>query len=470
MNNISDHNNDEASAIIRPRLIDHYGILGAQNKFDFAIPFLHEDIPLYVDPFLMWKSPSQQDQSLHDTLINAFNAFGREANSGGMSQCVERLCRISECNEVGLGNSASRTGKRIGKEKALEILGLFERLPHYAKSECHHIEETQLYIDGISKDRISDLACNFLKSFLIDFTIDQCERAGIPLQDVTVSDVYSVRDRKFIDDYKAKLPCHPETGDNLIFVPKRWLRYVPWINYEDYFKHHCPQDDIAHEGEELNHVQVLQYNVNNYGVVDAYIKEKERTFEDCFNDPLFSQIPILSAKRHLTALKKLPSGKEDNADKEYERILELLLPSLLYPHLDFATAQSRTISGSSIRDLIFYNNRDYPFLDELNNDYQSRQITFELKNVKTVEREHVDQLNRYLTPGLGHFGVIVTRNELSKARMQQTVDLWSGQRKAIIALTDLDIDMMVQVFESKQRLPIEVVKKKYFEFRQKCPV
>lgn len=127
MKNKPDENN-AAAEIIRPRLIDHYGILGTQNSFDFAIPFLHEDIPLYVDPFLMWKSPSQQDQSLHDTLINAFNAFGREANSGNMTQCVERLCRISECNEVGLGNSANRTGKRIGKGKALEILGLFERL------------------------------------------------------------------------------------------------------------------------------------------------------------------------------------------------------------------------------------------------------------------------------------------------------------------------------------------------------
>jgi hypothetical protein len=41
--------------------------------------------------------------------------------------------------------------------------------------------------------------------------------------------------------------------------------------------------------------------------------------------------------------------------------METLMPSLLYPQLDFATAQSRTDSGVSIRDLVFYNNRDHPF-------------------------------------------------------------------------------------------------------------
>jgi hypothetical protein len=50
-----------------------------------------------------------------------------------------------------------------------------------------------------------------------------------------------------------------------------------------------------------------------------------------------------------------------------------------------------------------------------------------------------------------------------------TVDLWAGQRKAIIALTDQDVAQMVDVFESRQRSPIDVVKKKYFEFEQRLP-
>ena len=215
---------------------------------------------------------------------------------------------------------------------------------------------------------------------------------------------------------------------------------------------------------------MLNYNVDHFAVVDGYVKAKERTFEDCHNDPLFSQIPIVSAKRKLNLIRKLPTGKEGGADKKYEDAIGQLFPSLLYPHLDFATEQARAESGTSIRDLIFYNTASIPFLQNVHKDYGSQQITFELKNVASIEITHVDQLNRYMTNELGRFGVFVTRHELAKAERQRVIDLWSGQRKAIITLTDDDVDQMVEVFESKQRNPIDVITKKYTEFRSRCPI
>ena len=59
--------------LVRPRLTDVYEVSEVQSELDFAIPFLDEDIPLYVDPFLLWKSPSLQDQALHTTVTNSFN-------------------------------------------------------------------------------------------------------------------------------------------------------------------------------------------------------------------------------------------------------------------------------------------------------------------------------------------------------------------------------------------------------------
>lgn len=204
-------------------------------------------------------------------------------------------------------------------------------------------------------------------------------------------------------------------------------------------------------------------------MIDSYIREKERTFEDCRNDPLFTQIPITSAKRKIAALRKLPTGKANNADIDYEKIIGELFPSLLYPHLDFAAVQSRTETGATIRDLIFYNGQRDPFLAEIYRDYQSNQLVFEMKNVAEVSRDHVNQLNRYMTDSLGKFGVLVTRVPLTKARMQSTIDLWSGQRRCIITITDDDIAQMVDLFESKQRSPLDVLKKKYVEYRRMCP-
>ena len=454
--------------LIRPRLTEYYGVHTPQSELDFAIPFLNEDIPLYVDPFLLWKSPSLQDKSLHGALISAFNNLGVLVNDGNRSQAIEQLIIASECDEVGLGNSATRAGQRIGGKLANEILFLFERISFYRDNGFRHFEEIQLFVSGISKDRISDITCSFLKSFLIDYTHQECAELGIPMQEVEVENVFDHGKFRF-ETISTTLPTHPERGIPILLTPKRWLRHVPWISYETYFRDHCPQDDIAHEGEEITRVKVLTYNRDNYGVIDNFIKEKERTSEDCVNDPLFTQIPVISARRKLAAIKKLPTGKDEGADIKYEKCIAELFASLLYPQLDFAQVQARTDSGVSIRDLIFYNSRTHPFLREIMDDYGSRQITMEMKNVKKVDRTHIDQLNRYLHDELGNFGVLITRTELKRAERQRTVDLWSGQRKSIVSITDMDVEQMVEVFESKQRAPLDVSKKKYVEFRRACP-
>ena len=238
---------------------------------------------------------------------------------------------------------------------------------------------------------------------------------------------------------------------------------------EDYFKDYCPKDRVAGPNEPIDIVKILRFNRDNYGMVHDYILAKERRQTDCLNDPLFRQIPVVSARRKLKSILSLPSGKNNKADRKYEDYVSQLLSSLLYPHMDFAATQSRTISGALIRDLVFYNNANIDFLSELLTDYDAKQLIFELKNVAAIEREHINQLNRYLDSGLGKFGVFVTRRELPKAMYRNTIDLWSGQRRCIIVLNDEDLRLMVEVFESKQRDPVEVIKKRYVEFRRDCP-
>ena len=62
---------------------------------------------------------------------------------------------------------------------------------------------------------------------------------------------------------------------------------------------------------------------------------------------------------------------------KYEDLSASLLATLFYPHLDFAETQSRTESGRHIRDLIFYNNRDVDFLDEIFCDFEKATLILE---------------------------------------------------------------------------------------------
>lgn len=129
---LGDSINRERMDIFRPRLTDHHGIHKSQSDLDFAIQLFDEDIPLYVDPFLLWKSPSMQDQSLHTAITNSFNHLNYLIKKGKETEAVETLINLSECPEVGLGVSKKRKGLRIGKNQAIEILNLFKDIPEYS--------------------------------------------------------------------------------------------------------------------------------------------------------------------------------------------------------------------------------------------------------------------------------------------------------------------------------------------------
>lgn len=455
-------------SIIRPRLNDFYNIPITQEEVDFAIPFIDEDIPLYVDPFLLWKSPSMQDNSLHLLITNSFNNLGYLVTKGKDKEALELLIRASECDEVGLGNSKTKTGKRIGNKIAQNVLNQFKLIPQISKNGFIHFEEIQLLVDNFSKDRVSDIACNFIQSFLVDYTIEQSEKYGIPIEKVKLNNLYNSKTNKF-EEEETHLPVNPNTKTPILLIPKRWLRFIPWLNTDDYFKNYYIQN-IHKEGDEIpDKIKLLDFNRHNYDIVKVYTAIKEKQFKHCKNDPLFNQIPITSAKRKITTITKLPTGKTNNADRKYEDNTCQLMASLLYPHLDFAAEQSRTDSGVLIRDLIFYNNISTDFLKDIYDTYDCKQIVFELKNVMEVTREHIFQLNRYLNDQFGKFGIIVTRNIPPKKIVKNTIDLWSGQRRCILILDDSDLKLMTQVFVSKQRNPIEVIKRKYIEFTRACP-
>jgi len=452
--------------LIRPRLNDFHGLLFTQEEVDFAIPFLDEDIPLYLDPFLLWKSPSQMDNSLHSTITNSFNCLGRLYITNE-KEAIEILKKLSECDEVGLGNSKTRQGKQIGDEFANLILSSFKNIPRIRERGVIHFEVLQLLIENFSKDRVSDISCNFIKSFLIDYTIQQSNKYNIPMEAAGIQ-YFDAKNYRIASE-QITLPINPITKEPILLTPKRWLRFVPWISFDDYFTNYISTSQKLLQGESISRVEILEYNRKNYDQVETYIERKQLEQKDCKNDPLFTQIPILSSKRKKNTILKLPTGKTDNADKEYENNLCPLLASMLYPELDFAQPQSRTDSGALIRDLIFYNNTSLPLLKEIYDKYNSKQLVFELKNVNELNTTHINQLNRYLNNEFGGFGVIFTRNQPPKNVFHNTIDLWSGQRKCIIILDDTDLESMCQVYEDKQRKPIDVINKKYREFIRACP-
>lgn len=397
---------------------------------------------------------------MHASMVGVLDRLVTLHDSGDRARAAKLVNELSECAEAGLGSSQSRKGHRIGLDLANEMLRSLATYRHARDGAIGHIEVAQLLVDGISRDRISDFACSILKSFLVDYTIAQAKKCGIPTVRTKI-EVLDHRDLAFKSE-ELDLPVSPESKSAVLLIPKRWLRYSPWIGYDAYF-----EGGFVKDGSVQGRADVLLYNRKNYDAVVEFIRAREANAKLCTNDPIFRPISVHTAKGHIKRLRKLPSGLK--TAREYEELAGALLASTLFPHLDFAAEQSRTDSNVSIRDVIFYNGRSFDFLVDIHNLYDSRQLVFELKNVAKLERDHVNQLNRYLNEEFGRFGILVTRHAPPRAIEKNLVDLWSGQRRCLIVLTDEDLDLMVTLFESRQRQPIEVVKRSYVNFTRQLP-
>jgi len=454
---------DGENLVVNPRLTDALGIPLAQEDVEFAIPFIDEDLPFSVDPFLLWKSPSFQEHALHVAMVSGLNYLGR-ANKGNANAAIDALIRISECEEVGLGASRQRIGKRIGESTAQEIMELFAVIPEMKAGGLHHIEELQFVIDGIGPDRVSDFACSLMKSALIDFSMMMAEKYELPTRLLAVRDVFDLKSQTFADSLQA-ITFSPVGDKPILLVPKRWLRKLHFIGVDDY------RATIGDQTvTKLERSQLLTYNRENFGVVRQYVKARERSAADCINDPLFKQLPALSIKNRFHRIQNTVTGKDDMADRRYEDLASTLITTLLYPDLDFAATQVRTESGAQIRDLLFYNTCRRPMLKQWYEQYSAKQVVFELKNVNKIERDHMNQMNRYLAEHIGHVGIILTRNPPPASIRKHAVDIWSGQRKCILFLSDGDLELMVSLYESKQREPFEVIERAFVNFMRECPV
>lgn len=461
---------DPARGLINPRLSDVFGLVIRQDEVDFVVPHLNEDLPLCLDPFLLWKSDQASYRELHSAILSFISQVQAQALAGRIAQAQMLLSEIREPAELGLGYSeGTKRGSAIGRSLRSAIIQTFREIPQLQDTGLDHIEVLALLVPKIAEDRLSDITASVLKKWLAEFTRQRCNDLNIPTHRYRLNGWDS--DRLDWCPFDAQLPYNPADESPVLLAPLDLLRRLPWINYPDYYK--STYSRLVLSPSRRNRVEakesVLAYNRANYDLVSRYVEHRERQSAACHPDPLFTPLQLDTLKRKAAQIRSLPLGRTDGADKKFESLAFDLLSSLLYPELDLAGNQERTISGAHIRDIIFHNDGKTVFLQDLRAIYQARQMVFELKNVATLETEHVNQLYRYLDDeDMGHYGILFSRKPPPRNVQQNIIDLHSSKRAVIICLDDSDVDLMIQLLDSHRR-PIEALRKKHVEFTRRLP-
>lgn len=130
------------------------------------------DVPLFVDPMLIFNSEKDVYKNLHKSIVRYFHFLYTKATQGLKAKEIDAWFNFSEVPNNWLGYSlAGNKGLALGKKYAKF---LYENIAFavntHGISQSEHIEKVMLLYDGSGKDKISDLTVNLIKGFLCEYT------------------------------------------------------------------------------------------------------------------------------------------------------------------------------------------------------------------------------------------------------------------------------------------------------------
>lgn len=242
---------------IAPEELDEYGALNIS---------ILNDLPFFIDPFLLFNSTNAEYRGLHDRIIDYLRFLRDKSLTGSLdTSAISSWYTFKEVKQTWLGFSLEgNSGRGLGKGFANSLYNnlhrIFTDFGEETISNGSHIEKLCLFRDGVGRDNISDFTTNLIKEHLLDFT------EGFAAKHVHSSLLKSVRVSKVRFNYTTetwesvvyKLPFVAENNDYVILTPKDILTMDDtWINRSDLIQDFSDVAASIADDE-------LRFQVNNY--------------------------------------------------------------------------------------------------------------------------------------------------------------------------------------------------------------
>lgn len=253
-------------------LLDEYGA--------FNISLIN-DMPLFIDPFLLFYSEKEEYKKLHEDIIRYLiflkNKSVMELNETQLKAWY--MFPEQKQNWLGYsmsGNSGSGLGKEFADNLKYVLKEKFNDFGNETISRGTHLEKLCLINEGVGKDNISDLTVNLIKSFLLEYT----EKFAKLYLDESQCKIFWIQKNNF--NYETEMWERKQyylpyfNNDYIILTPKDILtRECSWINKEDLCRkfEHLP---FSIENDVLR-MQINQYFESQLAGND---KEKKPTKEE----------------------------------------------------------------------------------------------------------------------------------------------------------------------------------------------
>lgn len=316
------------------------------------------DLPLFVDPFLLFNSKKPLYRALHDGMIGYLRFLrDRSVDDPDLDPgLLDAWYMFPEVEQNWLGFSAKgNRGRGLGKTFAealhLNLGKIFGSFGAENVTRGSHLEKLCLIREKVGRDSISDFTNNLIHEFLLDYTQKFAVRHISPSlrRTITVRKVRFNFDTETWESGTYSLPWYLD--DYVLLTPKNILtKDDTWINKTDlidnfdaipdaipnsqlrsqvsnYFKKVLPRSPHRKDEREAAFRTVQHFPQ----LIDFYIKHKEDTGDKAEN--VASQRVSLSQQLYLEQFRELAqlllrktdfyATPGDTYDEAYQRVLFL---------------------------------------------------------------------------------------------------------------------------------------------------
>lgn len=217
---------------VSPALLEEYGA--------FNISLIN-DLPLFIDPFLIYGSDKEEYKELHNNILDYLIFLKGKAEQPLTKEQILSWYKFSEVKQNWFGyslagNKGSGLGEQFGYSFSNSIHLVFDDLGKERITQSSHIEKACLFEVGVGKDSISDFTTNLIKRYLLEYTqefamkhINSCF-----LKKIMVNKVYFDYSLERWMQKEYLLPYSYLHKDFILLTPKDILtKDETWINSND---------------------------------------------------------------------------------------------------------------------------------------------------------------------------------------------------------------------------------------------
>lgn len=295
---------------------------------------LVSDLPLFVDPFLIFNSRKPKYRKLHRSIVRYLKFLYKKAKGKTLTPgLIASWYRFPEITENWLGFSQTgNQGRGLGPRFAAELHGnlgvLFDTSRRHKITKDIHLEKLCLISEGVGRDNVSDFATNLIHGFLLEYTsafakkhIDPSMRRRIQVKKVRFNYQTETWESREFD-----LPFH--RGHHVILTPCDLLtKEDTWINKSDlverfdrlpeaipnvqlrqqisnYFRQLLPRRHKKKRVKKSEHDHAVRETLKKFPeLIDYYIKSKEERGREARK--VSGERVVQSAQLYVKQLKEL---------------------------------------------------------------------------------------------------------------------------------------------------------------------